>query len=97
MIGNISKKRVDMEVANSIKETLDVTKKVAGNVNSAVEKYPHIGENKNWFVWDSALGRFVDTGIKAEGAQCVGKVGKGKNSEVFNRQRCAATDFDHAM
>ena len=67
MIGNISKKRVDMEVANSIKETLADTKKVAGNVNLAAEKYPYIGENGNWYVWNAETGVFVDSGTAAQG------------------------------
>ena len=29
---------------------------------AAVERYPQIGENGNWFVWNAAAGAYVDTG-----------------------------------
>lgn len=30
-------------------------------------KSPYIGNNGNWYEWDSNLGEYVDTGIVAEG------------------------------
>lgn len=28
---------------------------------------PYIGDNKNWFIWDAAHERYMDTGVQAEG------------------------------
>ena len=32
-----------------------------------IDKAPYIGDNGNWFEWDSQTNVFVDTGIKANG------------------------------
>lgn len=39
----------------------------ADRAEGAVEHYPQVGENGNWWVWDVAQGRFVDTGVPASG------------------------------
>lgn len=41
----------------------------AAAAEEAVEHYPTIGENGNWFVWDANAGAFVDTGNPSRGAQ----------------------------
>ena len=64
--GNISKKRVDMEVAESIKASIKDAKEVTANVHLAVEKYPKIVDGY-WHVWDAKSGEFKNEGIKAQG------------------------------
>lgn len=55
------------EATGSAESLLAETKEIADGVSLAVEKYPCIGENGNWFVWDSELGEFVDSGVYATG------------------------------
>ena len=57
----------------------DMHRKIAENeikvyLAAAEKSAPYIGENGNWFVFSSAVGRFVDTGILAEGKK--GEQGK---------------------
>lgn len=44
----------------------EVAAQIAGD---AVGKTPYIGENGNWFVWDSIPGLFTDTGLSAQGPE----------------------------
>lgn len=47
---------------------IDEIEQYAGRAEEAVNHYPYIDpENNNWFVWDSTLQEFVDTGIYAGG------------------------------
>lgn len=46
-----------------VHEVLQAAKDAA----QAVDKMPIIGENKNWWIWNSTLGEFVDSGVLAEG------------------------------
>lgn len=66
MTGNLSKKRVDMEVAESIKASINEAKEVTENVKSAVEKYPKIVDGY-WHVWDLVKGDVVNSGVPATG------------------------------
>lgn len=52
-------------------ETAQKTSLVAAinEVRSGALKAPYIGENGHWFVWDSAIGQFTDTGIAAPGPE----------------------------
>lgn len=45
---------------NLIAEDMEKTQKTAG-------KAPYIGDNGNWYEWDSDVGEYVNTGIMAEG------------------------------
>lgn len=50
-------------------ETPSWAVQVVADVTTAASRYPYIGENGNWFVYDATVGDFVDTGISpAEGA-----------------------------
>lgn len=37
------------------------------NAREYSERYPYIGDNGNWFIWDAALGEFVDSGKPSSG------------------------------
>ena len=52
--------------------------KSAELAQSAVGKTSYIGENGNWFEWDADSESFVDTGIRAQGAQGI----QGERGEV---------------
>ena len=45
---------------NLIAEDIEEANKTAG-------KSPYIGNNGNWYEWDSNVGKYVDTGIMASG------------------------------
>lgn len=55
----------------------------AANAEAAREQYPKIGENGNWWVWDVAQGRFVDTGVPASGGG--GGGGTSDHTQLTNR------------
>ncbi len=59
--------RAAEENVKSVEETLSEMKKVADDVSLAVERYPYIGENNNWFIFDAKQGVYVDSGASAEG------------------------------
>jgi len=48
-------------------ETPSWAVQVVEDVTDAAGHYPHIGENGNWFVWDTTAGEWVDTGVAAGG------------------------------
>lgn len=64
---------IDNAIADSIvpppdwQGFVDKMVETGAKVESAVQHYPKIGENDDWFVWDVEAGAFVDTGIKARG------------------------------
>lgn len=41
--------------------------KAAETAEQAVEKMPYIGANGNWYIWNSEVEAFVDSGMKAQG------------------------------
>lgn len=43
----------------------------ATKAEEAVGKTSYIGENGNWYAWDSAIGAFYDTGVKAQAGSTV--------------------------
>lgn len=50
------------------KESEDSAKDSAALATDALGKGPYVDQStKTWFVWDTRVGKFVDTGIKAEG------------------------------
>lgn len=50
------------------KESEDNAKDSAALATDALGKGPYVDQStKTWFVWDTRVGKFVDTGIKAEG------------------------------
>lgn len=67
--GEIEKIKDDvLEVMDAREETRMLAEKAKENANKAedaVGKTSYIGENGNWYSWDSASGAFYDTGIKA--------------------------------
>lgn len=40
---------------------------VEKNITEAAEKYPRIGDNGHWWVWDVTYGDWKDTGVSASG------------------------------
>ena len=52
---------------NSAGELVDEARENAEKAALAAEKYPYIGENGNWYVWDSGSESFVDSGVCAAG------------------------------
>lgn len=40
---------------------------VEKNITAAAEKYPRIGDNGHWWVWDVEFGTWKDTGVSASG------------------------------
>lgn len=63
-------------------ETPSWAVQVVEDVTEAASHYPYIGENGNWFVWDTTEGDFVDTGVSAGG----GGTGSGTVTSVNNVQ-----------
>lgn len=54
--------------AEDAKDSEEAAKESAEYAAESVKKYPYVDKDKKtWFVWDSASGSFVDTGVKAEG------------------------------
>ncbi len=54
--------------AEDAKDSEEAAKESAEDAAESVKKYPYVDKDKKtWFVWDSASGSFVDTGVKAEG------------------------------
>ena len=43
----------------------------ANNAENAVGKVPYIGENGNWFAWDTLRQEFYDTGVRAQSGSIV--------------------------
>ena len=50
----------------------------------AVGKTSYIGENGNWYSWDSSIGDFYDTGVKAQPEETVGEKANPLGAEIFN-------------
>lgn len=48
---------------------IDAARANAARAEAAVEHYPYIGANGNWYVWDAESGAFVDTDVEATGPQ----------------------------
>lgn len=58
------------------KAWVDQVLNAAQMVESATTHQPTIGENKNWFIWDSETQGYVDSGVLAEGKK--GSINSGR-------------------
>lgn len=52
-------------------EKAEEAKESATKANNAVGKTSYIGDNGNWYAWDSSKGVFYDTGVKAQSGSTV--------------------------
>lgn len=55
------------EQQDAISQAIAALNEAVSDCESAVEHYPEIGENGNWYVWDGEAGDWVDTEIHAQG------------------------------
>ena len=60
-----------VKCANIAVENATVAQESALIAQESVGRTSYIGENGNWFAWDSSLGEFYDTGIKAQAGSTV--------------------------
>lgn len=67
------------------KAWVDQVLNAAEMVESATTHQPMIGENKNWFVWDSNTQEYVDSGVSANGSSDI-TVDQTYNPESENAQ-----------
>lgn len=58
----------------SVPPTPDLYQELIGQIKDAMGKMPYIGNNGNWYLWDSEEGAFADSGFAATGPQ--GKPGE---------------------
>lgn len=65
---NASATSADTAAANAETATRAATSAAAA-ANAAAGRAPYIGDNGNWFAWDTAHGVYADTGIQAQGEQ----------------------------
>ena len=63
------------QVENRLDDKVDEAKKYAENAETASTRMPKISSDNTWLIWDVGTGDYVDTGIKASGAD--GKDGVG--------------------
>lgn len=56
-----------IEVYTRLIATEERANEAAEHAEAAAGKAPYIGENGNWWEWDSELEQFVDTGVPASG------------------------------
>lgn len=68
----VDRAAIDTEDITPIEHTFveDALGKIADAVDETeenVKKYPYINEQNYWMVYDAELGKFVDTGVKAQG------------------------------
>ncbi len=60
-------KRVNADAATA-EQAAATASASAGDAEAAASRYPYIGPNGNWFVWDVTTGEYQDTGISAGGS-----------------------------
>ena len=60
-----------VESAGISVESATLAQESATKALATVGKSSYIGENGNWFAWDSSLGEFYDTGVKAQSGSTV--------------------------
>lgn len=56
-------------IAADVEADADRAEAAADNAETWVSNYPRIGQNGNWFVFDTTTETFVDTGVSATGPQ----------------------------
>ncbi len=56
-------------IAADVEADADRAEAAADNAETWVANYPRIGQNGNWFVFDTTTETFVDTGVSATGPQ----------------------------
>ena len=59
------------ENAKTAAEKADEAEQSAIKAEKAVGKTSYIGDNGNWYAWDSSTGAFYDTGVKAQAGSTV--------------------------
>lgn len=53
----------------AMKEAVKQAQDAADAANEAASRAPYIGANSNWFVWNAATGKYVDSGVTAKGTK----------------------------
>ena len=61
------KDNVDVVVAEDFNKAFSEIEKDMEKLSNTSGKSPYIGDNGNWYEWDSDSGEYIDTGIMAEG------------------------------
>lgn len=61
------KDNVDDVVAEDFNKAFSEIEKDMEKLSNTSGKSPYIGDNGNWYEWDSDSGEYIDTGIMAEG------------------------------
>ena len=56
-------------MAYNAKVSAERSEDAADRSEAALKKHAIIGENKNWFIWDSKSEQYIDSGVSAEGPQ----------------------------
>ena len=65
------------QIENKLDDKVNEAKQYAENAEIATTRMPKISPNNTWLIWDVGTGDYIDTGIKASGADCKdGKDGK---------------------
>lgn len=59
------------EEAAEAEKLLTRANEIAAKAEAAVGKASYIGDNGNWYAWDSDKGEFYDTGVRAQGGSMV--------------------------
>ena len=66
------------QIENKLDDKVNEAKQYAKNAEIATTRMPKISPNNTWLIWDVGTGDYIDTGIKASGADCKdGKDGVG--------------------
>ena len=60
-----------MTKADECRLSLARAKDAANRAENAIGKTSYIGDNGNWYAWDSSLNEFYDTGVKAQAGSTV--------------------------
>lgn len=78
-------------------ETPSWAVQVVADVTNAASRYPYIGENGNWYVWNATQQEWVDTGVAAGGGEggTDGYSPAVMITEITGGHRVTITDKDH--
>ncbi len=60
-----------VQSAAAAEESAEAAERYASKAEGAVGKTSYIGENGNWYAWDSKASTFYDTGVKAQSGSTV--------------------------
>lgn len=76
-----------IEIAGTIMEDVPAIQEALEEVETLTANPPYIGDNGNWYVWDTNTGAYVDSGVDASITITVGTVTTlpaGSNATVTN-------------